>query len=168
MLQNVYYIWTLIGYTKSCLECKHIQFIRYLNKWYLIRLKYFFKVDLLVKLKWSFQSVQIWEYQEENYFNSVVSVRWKRHMVTKRDVNNSFFIAFILWKLVSLLTYIMTDMYLFVKIFRIETRIQNSKCLNTCVCLTYLKPMQVQTANYRHLWSVVQSITMLKVPGLFK
>ena len=31
---------TLIGYIKSCLECKQIEFLRFANKCYLLRLKY--------------------------------------------------------------------------------------------------------------------------------
>ena len=46
----------------------------------------------------------------------------------------------------------MIDVYLFIKIFKIQNR-SKTNCLNTCVHLIYLKPMQVQTENYRYMWS---------------
>ena len=58
-------------------------------------------------------------------------------------------------------------------LFNIQTRTK-TKCLNTCVRLSCLKPMQVRTANHRHLWSPVNPLMFggnkksCKVPGLFK
>ena len=51
VLWNIHYFWTLIGSTESCLECKQIKFLRFLNKWYLLQLKYFFKVRFACKIK---------------------------------------------------------------------------------------------------------------------
>ena len=42
---------TLIGYIKSCLQCKQIEFLRFANKCYLLRLKCFFKVRFAREIK---------------------------------------------------------------------------------------------------------------------
>ena len=109
-------------------------------------------------------------------FNNVVFVRWKRCMWTKTCANNSFFIAFLFWKLVSLSTYVNYDSYVDICIiFRIQT-LSKTKCLNTCIRLSCLKPVEVPKTNYRHLWSLVSPFMpggnkkscIRKVPGLFK
>ena len=51
MLRNIYYFRTLIGCTESCLDCKQIKFLRFLNKCYLLRLKYFSKVRFACEIK---------------------------------------------------------------------------------------------------------------------
>ena len=64
-----------------------------------------------MKLNWSFESVQVyWEHQEEMLF---------LHTLTKSDDNNSFFIAFIFWKILSLVTYVDYNWYVVVKLFKI-------------------------------------------------
>ena len=68
----------------------------------------------------------------------------------------------------------MIDMQLFIKIFKIQTRLK-TKCLNKCVHVSYLKSMQIRTANYRRLQSPGKPLMpggnkksdILKVKGLF-
>ena len=50
VLRNVHYFRTLIESTESCLEYKNIEFLRFLNKYYLLQLKYFFKVRLTCEI----------------------------------------------------------------------------------------------------------------------
>ena len=40
-----------------------------------------------------------------------------------------------------------------------------AKCLNTCVNLSSLKPMQVRTENYRHLWNPVNPLMPVVTKG---
>ena len=47
----VHYFRTLVGSAESCLECKEIEFLRFLNKYYLLQLKYFFKVRFALEIK---------------------------------------------------------------------------------------------------------------------
>ena len=114
VLWNFHYFRTLIGSTESCLDCKQIELLRFLNKCYLLRLKYFFNIRFACEIDPS----EVCKYDEnirkKCCFNNVVFIRWKRQALTKRDINSSFFIAFIIWKHVSLLTYINYDWYVIV------------------------------------------------------
>ena len=115
VLWNVYYFRTLTGSTESCLDCKQIEFLRFLNKCYLLRFKYFFKVRFACGIKMILlKCANMMRTPGKCCFNNVVFIRWKRHVLTKRDVNNSFFIALIFWKLISLVTYINCDWYVVV------------------------------------------------------
>ena len=133
MLCNVYYFRSLIGSTESCSDCKQIELLRFLNKCYLLQLKYFFKVRFASEIKLILPKCAMMRTYDENIrkkccFNNVVFIRRKRQALTKRDVNNSFFIAFVIWKLVSLLTYINYDWYAVV-----YQNIQNSNPLKNKV-----------------------------------
>ena len=108
VLWNVHYFRTLVGSTESCLECKEIEFLRFLNKCYLLHLKCFFKVRFALEIKLILSKrANIMRTSGRN----VVFIRWKRCTLTKTDVNNIFFIAFIFKKLLSLLTYANYDWY---------------------------------------------------------
>ena len=41
-----------------------------------------------------------------------------------------------------------------------EETLSKPKCLNTSICLSFFKPIQVRTANYRHLWSTVDPLML--------
>ena len=70
------------------LDCKLIELLRFLNKCYLLQLKYFFKVRFACEIKLVLPKCA--------NINNVVFIRRKRQALTKRDVNNSFFIAFVI------------------------------------------------------------------------
>ena len=118
VLWNVYYFRSLFGSTESWIY--NTEFLRFLDKRYLLQLKYFFKVRFACEIKLILPkcaNVQILPSSasgKKSCLNNVFFIRWKRHAFTKRDVNYSFFIAFIFWKLVSLLTYICYDWCVFV------------------------------------------------------
>ena len=41
-----------------------------------------------------------------------------------------------------------------------EETLSKPKCMNTSICLSVFKPIQVRTANYRHLWSTVDPLML--------
>ena len=102
--------------TESCLDCKQIEFLRFLNKCYLVWLRYFFKVRFACEIKLVLPKCanMMRTSGKKCCFNNAAFIRWKRHALTKRNVNSSFFTAFIFWKLSSVLTFINYDWYVMV------------------------------------------------------
>ena len=131
-----------------------------------------------MKLNWSFESVQIYNknIRKKCCFNNAVFIRWKRHMLTRGMLIADSLLHLFFENLYLFLTYVNYDWYVVSRLLKYSEFNWKAKCLNTCVNLSSSKPMQVHTANYRHLWSPVNPLmsggnkrsNILKAADLFK